>query len=186
MRAVFVFVRGSAAAGESAVSTRFASKYRPFMKGCGHDRNPPVLEEIRSAPRFRDRQRNGRAACNGAPAACWFGSYRGSRDLQFDPLRRRQENRRLAVPRVRLYSACSAGSKGKVNDITRAALPTPPGSGVVVAAGPASNDSCRQNLRTSQRGRKHCSAMIKSPGRRIITYPQTRDLEYYGNYRETE
>jgi hypothetical protein len=148
------------------------------MKGYGNDRSPPVLEEIRAAPRFRDRQRNGRAACNGAPAACWFGSYRGSRDVQFDTLRRRQENRRLAVPRVRLHSACSAWSKGKVNDISRAPLLTPPGSGVVAAAEPAFNDTCGQDLRTSQRGRRHCRAMIKSPGRRIITYPQTKDLEY--------
>jgi hypothetical protein len=42
----------------------------------------------------------------------------------------------LAVPRVRLYSACSARSKGKVNDITRALLLTPPGSEVVAAAEP--------------------------------------------------
>jgi hypothetical protein len=90
------------------------------------------------------------------------------------------------VPRVGLYSACSARSKGKVNDITRAPLLTSPGGGVVAAGEPAFNDTCRQNLRTSQRGRRHCSAMIKSPGRRIITYPQTKDLEYYGNYRETK
>ncbi len=115
---------------------RVAVKLSVFFKGVHCGRSPGVLEEIRSAPRFGDCQRDGHAACNGAPAAYRPGSYRGGYHVQFDPLRKRQTDRSVAVPRVRLCPASSARSKGKADDVARSLLPKPPAAELSPQANP--------------------------------------------------
>ena len=74
---------------------------------------PAVPEEIRSAARFGDRLGDGHSAGNGAQAAHRLGSHGGGHYLQPDPLRKRQADRRMGMPRFGLHPGTSPGSKGK-------------------------------------------------------------------------
>jgi len=82
-----------------------------------HERHSGVLEETRSAARFGDRARDGRAARNGTSQTCRPGGHRSDRHLPADPLRQRQAHRSATVPRIGLRAAACSGPKSQADDV---------------------------------------------------------------------